>query len=194
MGGVLHWAYLGHAVQSSVRDPWTSSKWIKASTAHNNNRSGPRSNKTTLAACKTMLSRLSGCALKKTASSGSSLLQPLTGVPEFFRCRAKALGAGSGPRVQWDGEGWYEILQQSFLPCGVWLPVRCLALGALGCWKVWCLLRIRGTPLAKSMGTWLLNWRSRYLNPTVRCCQKRSEILKTKNTLLPQWSKAFWPT
>lgn len=69
-GMVSRWAHLGHAVQSPIRDPWTSSKWVKASTAHNtaehnDSRSGPRSNKTTLAACKTMLSSLSGFALKK---------------------------------------------------------------------------------------------------------------------------------
>lgn len=182
------WAHLGHAVQSPIRDPWTSSKWVKASiahntAAHNDSRSGPRSNKTTLAACKTMLSSLSDCALKKKiASSSSSLLQSLTRA-WVFRCTAKALGARTAPRAQWDGERWYGLsraraishreilllLQQSFLLLGVWLPARRIWQEVLGHWEKRCLLGVKGAPLTKSTGTWLLlNWRSRHLNPRER--------------------------
>lgn len=129
-----------------------------------------------------MLSSLSGCALKKIASSGSSLLQPLTWVSAFFRCRAKALWTGRAPWVQREYEERGGLLQQSFLLSGVDCPK---AQGALGCWEVWRLPRVGGTPLAKSAGTWLLNW-SRSFNPKVRLGHKLAEIPKTKNILFPQ--------
>lgn len=206
------WAHLGHAVQSPIRDPWTSSKWVKASiahntAAHNESRSGPRSNKTTLAACKTMLSSLSNCALKKKiASSSSSLLQSLTRA-WFFRCTAKALGARTAPRARWDGERRYgpsraraishrEILCScsrafSYLVCDY-------LQGAFGK-RFWGAGRSDA-----SLGLKVLLW-PREREPDcfwteevdIWIQEKDLEVHKTKNTLLPQesqWSTAFPPS
>lgn len=176
------WAHLGHTVQSPVRDPWTSSKWVKASiahntAAHNESRSGPRSNKTTLAACKTMLSSLSGCVLKKKiASSGSSLCNQLHDCLWFFRCTAKALGAWTVPWARWDSEGWCGLLTAhaishrdaaglaAELPC-TWYVTTCKVHRARGFGVLEGTVRALLWPRVQKTHCF---WRRWHLNPKIR--------------------------
>lgn len=83
--------------------------------------------------------------------------------------------SGMGGMIWTPDSSWNQpqrdsaALQQSFLMLRVWLPARCMGQDDLGCWKKWCLLGVKGTPVSESPGTWLLlNWRSRHLNPRVR--------------------------